>query len=124
MDNIKIIKLENGDDLIASVTVNNNKYILSEPMRFYVDIRNGNSLVMQHYLPVQLIKDNLVVLKEKHILAIVEPDIEFIEYYQHTIEKIKRLLQAKKDIETMTDEELNNIINQMDMETNVSGIYH
>ena len=125
MANIKIIKLENGTDLIADFReLEKDVYTLYEPMKFFIDYRNDNNLVLQHYLPVQLVKDNMVEIKKQHVLTIVEPDIEFVEYYQHTIEKVKRLMQTRKDIESMTDEEINNIINQMELNNNESGIYH
>jgi len=126
MFSTQIIKLQNGDDLIANVDLSTTgkSYILEEPMKFFVDFRNGNALVMQHYLPVQLVKQNSVCIKETDILAILNPDEEFVEYYQHTIEKIKRLMQAKADIAEMSDEEINNIINQFELENNETGILH
>ena len=50
MFSTQIIKLQNGEDLIANVepTITGKSYILEEPMRFYVDYRNNNALVMQH----------------------------------------------------------------------------
>jgi len=121
-----IVKLQNGEDLIANVhvSITGSSFILEEPMRFFVDVRNNNSLVMQHYLPVQLVKTNKVSIKDKDILAMVDPDDEFIDYYYHTIEKIKRLMQAKADIEQMSDEEINHIINQFETEYNETGILH
>jgi len=126
MFSTQIIKLQNGEDLIANVdlTITGTSYTLEEPMRFFVDYRNNNSLVMQHYLPVQLIKGNSVCIKDKDILAMLNPDEEFVEYYYHTIEKIKRLMQAKADIAEMSDEEINNIINQFELENNETGILH
>jgi len=121
-----IVKLKNGEDLIANVhvSITGSSFILEEPMRFFVDVRNNNALVMQHYLPVQLVKDNKISIKDKDILAMVDPDIEFIEYYHHTVEKIKRLMKAKANIAEMSDEEINNIINQFEMENNETGILH
>ena len=121
-----IVKLQNGEDLIANVhvSITGSTFILVEPMRFFVDVRNNNALVMQHYLPVQLVKDNKIAIKDKDILAMVDPDNEFVEYYYHTIDKIKRLMKAKADIEQMSDEEINHIINQFELENNETGILH
>lgn len=126
MFSTQIIKLYNGEDLIANVdiSITGTSYILEEPMRFFIDFRNNNALVMQHYLPVQLVKNNKVSVKDKDILMMIDPDEEFVEYYYHTIEKIKRLMQAKADIAEMSDEEINNIINQFEMENNETGILH
>jgi hypothetical protein len=126
MFSTQIIKLYNGEDLIANVdvTATGTSYILLEPMRFFVDQRNNNSLVMQHFLPVQLVKDNKICIKDSDILAMLDPDEEFIEYYCYTIEKIKRLMKAKADIAEMSDEEINHIINEFEMENNETGILH
>jgi len=126
MFSTQIIKLQNGEDLIANVdiSITGSHYILEEPMRFFIDFRNNNALVMQHYLPVQLVKENKLSLKDKDILAMIDPDEEFVEYYYHTIEKIKRLLQAKADIAEMSDEEINHIINEFELENNETGILH
>ena len=126
MYSILIVKLQNGEDLIANVhvSITGSTFILVEPMRFFVDVRNNNALVMQHYLPVQLVKDNKISIKDKDILAMVDPDNEFVEYYYHTIDKIKRLMKAKADIEQMSDEEINHIINQFELENNETGILH
>jgi hypothetical protein len=126
MFSTQIIKLQNGEDLIANVdiSITGSHYILEEPMRFFIDVRNNNALVMQHYLPVQLVKENKLSLKDKDILAMIDPDEEFVEYYYHTIEKIKRLLQAKADIAEMSDEEINHIINEFELENNETGILH
>jgi hypothetical protein len=126
MFSTQIVKLQNGDDLIANVHISltGNSFVLEEPMRFFVDVRNGNALVMQHYLPVQLVKSNKVCIKDADILAMVDPDEEFIEYYNHTIDKIKRLMQAKADIAEMSEEEINHIINDFELENNETGILH
>ena len=56
----QIIKLQNGEDLIANVTLNGVNYILEEPMEFAIDERSRESgLIMRHWLPVQLLKKNL-----------------------------------------------------------------
>jgi hypothetical protein len=122
----QIIKLQNGEDLIANVDVSStgSHYILEEPMKFFVDYRNNNALVMQHYLPVQLVKNNKVAIKDKDILTMLDPDDEFIEYYYHTIDKIKKLISARQKISEMSEEEINNIINQFELENNATGTLH
>ena len=116
MDNIKVIKLQNGDDLIANVTLIGEKYLLEEPMQFFIDSRNPNNagLIMKHYLPVQLLKKNSLEIKELDILSFMEPEEEFCEYYINTVYKIKELLKAKEIISEMDDEELGNMINEFE----------
>ena len=65
MDNIKIIKLQNGEDIVGTVTANGVQYYdIEEPMSFEIDYRGNHSgLVMRHWLPVQLLKKNYIQLK-------------------------------------------------------------
>jgi len=115
MDNIKIIKLQNGEDIVGTVTANGVQYYdVEEPMLFEIDYRGNHSgLVMRHWLPVQLLKKNQIQLKIQDVLCILEPDEEFSEYYLHTVEKIKRLLKAKDSVNEMSDEEIQEIVDEL-----------
>ena len=59
----KIIKLQNGTDLIANVTSIGDVYVLEEPMEFGIEVRGSQTgnLIMNHWLPVQLIKKNGII---------------------------------------------------------------
>jgi hypothetical protein len=115
MDNIKIIKLQNGEDIVGTVTANGVQYYdIEEPMLFEIDYRGNHSgLVMRHWLPVQLLKKNYIQLKTQDVLCILEPDEEFSEYYLHTVEKIKRLLKVKSSVGEMSDEEIQEIVDEL-----------
>jgi hypothetical protein len=117
MDNIKIIKLQNGEDIVGAVTANGVQYYdIEEPMLFEIDYRGNHSgLVMRHWLPVQLLKKNYIQLKTQDVLCILEPDEEFSEYYLHTVEKIKRLLKAKASVNEMSNEEIQEIVDELDI---------
>jgi hypothetical protein len=126
MDNIKIVKLRNGEDLVGTLTSTNiGSYRLEEPMSFEIDFRhNSSGLVMRHWLPVQLIKKNEIELEQKDILAILEPADDFCEYYYNTVEKIKDLLKAKTLVDEMSDEEIDMIMNEFeDMENNGNTLH-
>jgi hypothetical protein len=115
----QIIKLQNGEDLIANVALSGTNYVLEEPMSFYLDQRNNNTLVMAYWLPVQLVKNNCAEVKITDVLSVIEPDSEFIEYYVHTIHKFKLLLKARKDMDSMdlNGEIMEELINEFkDME--------
>jgi|APCry1669189472_1035225.scaffolds.fasta_scaffold11147_2 hypothetical protein len=114
----QIIKLQNGTDLIANVSLSNDHYILEEPMEFGIDFRGREGgLIMKHYLPVQLLKKNSIEIHTKDVLSVMEPENEFCEYYINTVEKIKDLLKAKNlvdEISDLSDEELQDIMNQFE----------
>jgi hypothetical protein len=117
MNTIKIVRLKNGEDIIGDVTANGVQYYdIDEPMAFQVDYRGDHSgLVMRHWLPVQLLKKNHIQLKVHDVLCVLEPDDEFSEYYLNTVEKIKRLLEAKNSVNEMSDEEIQQIVDEYNM---------
>ena len=126
MDNIKIVKLRNGEDLVGTLTSTDiGNYRLEEPMSFEIDFRhNSSGLIMRHWLPVQLVKKNEIELSQKDILAILEPADDFCEYYWNTVEKIKDLLKAKNLVDEMSDEEIDMIMNEFeDMDNNGSTLH-
>lgn len=112
MDNIKIIKLHNGEDIVGTViNSGNGHYTITEPMSFGVNFRNNEAgLIMKHWLPVQLLKKNEVELCEKDILSFIDPADDFAEYYVNTVGKIKDLLKAKNLVNELSDEEIDDIM--------------
>lgn len=114
MNTIKIVRLKNGEDIIGDVTANGIQYYdVDEPMAFEVDYRGDHSgLVMRHWLPVQLLKKNHIQLNVHDVLCVLEPDEEFSEYYVNTVEKIKRLLEAKNSVNNMSEEEIQQIVDE------------
>jgi hypothetical protein len=111
----QIIKLQNGDDLIANVTLNGMDYILDEPMSFGLDLRGHNSnLVMRHYLPVQLVKKNQMQINMNDVLTVLEPEEEFCEYYINTVVRLRELLRAKSLVDDLSDEEIQDMINNFE----------
>tara|TARA_R110000868_G_scaffold242917_1_gene498595 strand:- start:471 stop:860 length:390 start_codon:yes stop_codon:yes gene_type:complete len=123
----QIIKLQNGEDLIANVSIDGlNHYILDDPMAFSMDFRGMESgLVMRQWLPIQLIKQNQMQVHTKDILTMAEPNEEFIDYYVYTVGKIKSVLNAKELAKEMTDEELQLAINDFqDIQYDGIGVLH
>ena len=114
MNTIKIVRLKSGEDIIGNVTANGIQYYdIDEPMAFEVDYRGNHSgLVMRHWLPVQLLKKNQIQLNAHDVLCVLEPDDEFSEYYLNTVEKVNRLLEAKASVKNMTDEEIQEIVDE------------
>jgi hypothetical protein len=117
MDNIKVIKLQNGCDLVSNVSYGTTgHYTLEEPMEFSLEGRgNETGLVMRHWLPVQLLRKNAIDIKVSDVLAVLDPADDFSEYYLNTVSKIKELLKAKEAVDNMTDEEMNDIINDFEL---------
>jgi hypothetical protein len=120
MYNIKIVRLHNGEDIIGNITdKENGLFDIEEPMTVDIDHRGRQAgLIMKHWLPVQLVKSNKIELNNKNVLCMFEPAEEFAEYYMNTVEKIHELLKAKEIVDEMTDEEIDDIMDELD-----SGYY-
>jgi hypothetical protein len=105
---IQIIRLKNGEDIIGQVaSLESDTFEIKEPMSVGLEYHNNQShLVMHHWLPVQIISINKTVLKKEDVLTTFLPNEEFAEYYTNTIDKLNKILEAKRIAESMTDEEI------------------
>lgn len=121
--NIKIVRLLNGEDIIGNVTtMDTGIYNVEEPMTVGIEYRNKEAgLMMHHWLPVQLLKKNEILIENKDILGILDPNDEFCEYYLNTVEKIKDLLKAKNLVDSLDDEEVNDIMDAFE-EMGINGV--
>ena len=119
---IKILRLSNGEDIIGNAIEQYvGQYIVSEPMSVDIDYHSKEAgLIMHHWLPIQLIDKNEVQLEPKDVLCVMEPNNEFREYYLNTVEKIKDLLKAKNLVDSLDDDEVNDIMDAFD-ELNLDG---
>jgi hypothetical protein len=112
---IEILRLKTGEDIIGDVYNLGVAYEIHEPMTVDIDYRGKESgLIMQHWLPVQLITENHTVIKMEDVLTKFEPNKEFTEYYKNTVEKINELLKAKQVADSMTDEEINSLMDVLE----------
>ena len=112
---IQILRLKNGEDIIGNVVTFSDDYEIQEPMSVSIEYRgNQSGLVMNHWLPVQLIKRNEITIKNIDVLCVLEPADEFTEYYMNTVEKIHDLLEARNLVDSLDDDEVNNIMDALD----------
>ena len=123
---IKILRLKNGEDIVGQITTkDDDTFDVLEPMTVGIDFRGREAgLVMQHWLPVQLIKKNEVNISNNDVLCFIEPDNNFCEYYVNTIEKIHELLKAKNLVDNFSDEEINNMMDAFDELQEVGHTLH
>jgi len=105
---IRILRLTSGEDIIGNASEQYvGQYKVSEPMSVGIDFRGREAgLVMNHWLPVQLIKENEITIEPKDILCVMEPNDELREYYLNTVQKIKDLLSAKNIVDEFNTDEI------------------
>jgi hypothetical protein len=97
---IKILRLQSGEDLIAGVVADEqDNLILSEPLHLvFKRTETGSMMLMIPWLPVELIEENLAIIRKIDILTVVEPTIKLIDSYDKVVQSIKvRLLEIEKE---------------------------
>ena len=115
--NIKIIRLQSGEDLISDCVMSEDNYLvqLNNPMTLlFKRSAKGTVMMMVPWLPLEVICDNIATITQDDILTFVEPKEDLIEYYGNmveiAIESISKndsvLANIKEELHIMRDEAL------------------
>jgi hypothetical protein len=98
MHNVKIIRMQTGEDIMASMIGEEQEetVLLEDPMRLiFRRMPTGQTvMMMMPWLPVELIKDNSALVYNSDIITIVDPKESMIEYYENLV--IKTMLEMEK----------------------------
>jgi hypothetical protein len=101
MHNVKIIRMQTGEDIMASMIGEEQEetVLLEDPMRLiYRRMPTGQTmLMMMPWLPVELIKDNSALVYNSDIITIIDPKESMVEYYENLV--IKTMLEMEKSEE-------------------------
>jgi len=105
MDNVKIIRMQTGEDIMASMiekVEQNETVVLNNPMRLvFRRLPTGQTvLMMMPWLPVELIKEDSAIIYTTDIITIVEPKESMKEYYENLVDKtIEEMLNSEEILE-------------------------
>ena len=127
MDNIKIIRLITGEDIVAQVSSNTiiGHYDLFYPMAVDLDYSHSKiQLLMNHWLPMQIIKEPLVTIKDNIVICIIEPSEDLCEYYESTIHRLEELLETNQMIDNISDDDIEQIMEELELFKNTGSILH
>jgi hypothetical protein len=131
-NNIKIVRLQSGEDIIANYFSDEEKgtVLLDNPMHIiFKRLPTGKSvMMMMPWLPIELIEDNNALIYDSDILTIIDPKKELVYYYNTVVYKSLELmddevlstslLDSDEDEEydmeenSLTEEELLEILNE------------
>ena len=85
---VKIIRLKTSEDIVAFVEEDKNVTTLYSPMTFspeYDTETESNSLYINFWLPINMIENNEITIKNENILFIVDASEDFSDYYTNLI---------------------------------------
>jgi len=97
--NIKVVRLQSGEDIIADIIADENTTVLNSPM--VIVIRRGPTgsvMMMVPWLPVEVISDNIAILNNSEIVTETSPKDSLIEYYLNAIGQIEKESQRNGDM--------------------------
>lgn len=105
MDDVRIIRLQCGEDIIANYNYNDetSEIVLSDPMTIlFKRLPTGKAfMMMSPWLPIELIEDNIATVFENDILTAVRPKKSVITYYKRIVnESTIESLQSYSEIES------------------------
>ena len=117
MNNIKIIRLQSGEDIIANYSIDEESGVVevTRPMvLLFKRLSTGKSVMMMGpWLPIELIQGNSAKLYTQDILTVVSPKESLITYYNNVTDETEETLKEHgHDIEMS----LTNAINDEDIE--------
>jgi hypothetical protein len=108
MDNIKIVRLQSGEDVIADYTQveGDSSVLLTNPMcLIFKRMPTGRAvMLMSPWLPLELVEKNEAWLFESDILSIFQPKTQIINYYTNTVKEVEEdMLQEEMHGQSLTD---------------------
>jgi predicted RecB family endonuclease len=118
-NNIHIVRFKDGTDVICEMEELDSFQIkITNPMMFAV---RSSNLILQHWLPVDIMKGDAVAINTEDVLCVFKPTDEFVEYYLNTVDKMNAVLKNKSNVK---EEEINMMEVLRDMESIKGNLLH
>ena len=113
--NIKLVRMQNGDDIISDVTQVGNMVTLTNPLRLiFRRLPTGQTMMLvAPWLPNELIEENHAIVSNTDVLTFFSPKNKLVEYYNKMVEIN---LQRKENFGKVLDDYLQSEIETADLE--------
>jgi len=110
MNNIKIVRLQNGEDIIANYQEDDGEgtVLLTNPMSLmFKRLPTGKAVMMMcPWLPLELIDNVSAKLFVQDILSVFQPREKIIGHYNNTVIEVEKdMLMNDTEMENYDDEE-------------------
>jgi hypothetical protein len=104
MNNIKIVRLQSGEDIIADYEEKEEEGIvfLNNPMNLlFKRLPTGKAIMlMSPWLPIELVEQNSTWIYSQDILAVMQPKTSLVGYYGKSVKDLEiEMLQSLQEIE-------------------------
>ena len=101
MDNIKIVRLQSGEDIIADYLedTEGSTILLTNPMTLmFKRLPTGKAVMMMSpWLPLELVENTSARLFSQDVLTVFEPKAQLIEYYNTTVIEVEQDMYENDD---------------------------
>jgi hypothetical protein len=117
MEQIKIVRLKTGTDIIGYIKEDNYLTYIRDAMviELHEDLRNQKQiLTLANWAPSSIIKTNECLIGDNDILTKFEPTDIFVEHYLGTLKAISNLAKAKEEADKLKDDEVISMIEAME----------
>jgi len=113
--NIKLIRMQNGDDIISDIAQTGNMVKLTNPMRLiFRRLPTGQTMMLiSPWLPNELIEEDHAVVSNSDVLTYFNPKKKLVDYYNKMVEIN---IQRQEDFGKLLDEYLQSEIESADLE--------
>ena len=113
---VKIFRLMTGEDIISEYhKISKDSYVLINPMNIVVKFKGKDSSVyMEHWLPVEVIKSNEIIINPSFILTSYLPNEGLEEYYRNLVDKLHLNMDKRKKLENMDLDEMLDVMEALE----------
>lgn len=110
METINLLRLRTGEDIICYMEqYGHDELAIRDAMVVYnkMDFKTGKqTILLEHWLPISIIRDNETVIKQSEVVAIMGPSPEFLDYYVNAVSVVKQvLINAESDQPSSSDDD-------------------
>ena len=110
MDNIKIVRLQSGEDIIADYLedTEGSTILLTNPMSLmFKRLPTGKAVMMMSpWLPLELVENTSARLFSQDVLTVFEPKAQLIEYYNTTVIEVEQDMYNDDGLDEVDDDDI------------------
>lgn len=107
MNNVKIVRMITGEDVICNLIEDGTGTHFMEPLEISIkhSKKGEPTIILNNWIPIELIRDNLTRVNPRNIIAVFDVNDTISEYYVNTMEKINEALITSAKMKEMEKEQ-------------------